>query len=75
MNRYITLSVARRNMGAGKARTAFSVAGVAVATLLLCFVVGLYRGWNEELVTYIHDTRADIWVVGKGADRDRKSVV
>ena len=68
MNRYITLSVARRNMGAGKARTAFSVAGVAVATLLLCFVVGLYRGWNEELVAYIHETRADIWVVGKGAD-------
>ncbi|MEO7117892.1 MAG: FtsX-like permease family protein [Candidatus Limnocylindrales bacterium] len=63
-----TLSVARRNMMAGKARTAFSVAGVAVATLLLLFVVGLYRGWNEELVTYIRETPADVWVVGNTAD-------
>jgi putative ABC transport system permease protein len=64
----MTLSVARRNMQEGKARTAFSIAGVAVATLLLCFVVALYRGWNEEIGAYIHDTPADAWVVGKGAD-------
>ncbi len=68
MSTAFTLSVARRNMMAGKARTAFSVAGVAVATLLLCFVVGLYRGWNDELVTYIRETPADAWVVGNTAD-------
>ena len=64
----LTMSIARRNMLAGKARTAFSVAGVAVATLLLCFVVGLYRGWNDALVTYIRQTPADVWVLGNGAD-------
>ena len=52
--RFVTMSIARRNMQAGKARTAFSVAGVAVATLLLCFVVGLYRGWNDAIGAYIH---------------------
>ena len=63
-----TMSVAIRNLAAGKMRTLFSVLGVAVATLLLTFVVGLYRGWSEELVTYIRDTDAQIWVVGDGAD-------
>lgn len=63
-----TMSVAQRNMLAGKPRTAFSIAGVAVATLLLSFVVGLYRGWNDELVRYVRAAPADAWVVGKGAD-------
>ena len=62
------LSVAMRNMAAGKGRTAFSVAGVAVATLLLVFVIGLYRGWNGALAEYVEKTPADIWVVGEGAD-------
>ena len=62
------LSVALRNMLAGKGRTAFSVGGVAVATLLLVFVVGLYRGWSGALAEYIEKTQADIWVVGEGAD-------
>jgi len=62
------MSVAFRNMLAGKARTLFSIAGVAVATLLLVFVVGLYRGWNNGLVEYIRETKADAWVVGSGAD-------
>ena len=53
---------------AGKTRTLFSIAGVAVATLLLAFVVALYRGWNEETVAYIEQTKADFWVVGTGAD-------
>jgi putative ABC transport system permease protein len=63
-----SLSIARRNMLAGRVRTLFSVAGVAIATLLLAFVVALYRGWNEETVAYIEDTKADLWVVGNGAD-------
>jgi putative ABC transport system permease protein len=62
------LSVGLRNLRAGLARTAFSVAGVAVATLLLSFVLALYRGWNDELVAYIHETPADVWVMGEGAD-------
>jgi putative ABC transport system permease protein len=62
------MSVARRNMMAGKGRTLLSIAGVAIATVLLLFVLGLYRGWNDGLVRYIRETRADVWVVGSGAD-------
>lgn len=62
------MSIARRNMVAGKGRTALSILGVAIATLLLLFVIGLYRGWNSGLVRYINDTHANVWVVGKGAD-------
>jgi len=62
------MSIARRNMWEGKTRTAFSVAGVAIATILLCFVIALYRGWNGALVRYIDETDADTWVVGNGAD-------
>jgi putative ABC transport system permease protein len=62
------LSVGVRNLRFGLARTAFSIGGVAVATLLLAFVIALYRGWNDELVAYIHETDVDLWVMGEGAD-------
>ncbi len=55
-------------MLAGKGRFAFSVAGVAVATLLLAFVLGVYRGWNDGLGTYMDNTGADVWVTPRGAD-------
>ncbi|MEO7117891.1 MAG: ABC transporter permease, partial [Candidatus Limnocylindrales bacterium] len=57
-----------RNMRTGKARLAFSIAGVAVATLLLAFVLALYRGWNDGLGTYIDETRADVWVAPLGSE-------
>ena len=63
-----TLSVGLRNLRHGLARTAFSIAGVGVATLLLCFVIALYRGWNDELVAYINETPVDVWVMGEGVD-------
>jgi hypothetical protein len=55
-------------MVAGKGRFAFSVAGVLVATLLLSFVLALYRGWNERLTAYIDQTDADLWLVQRGAE-------
>jgi putative ABC transport system permease protein len=64
----VTLSVALRNMATGKARVAFSVAGVAVATLLLSFVLALYRGWNDGLAAYVDQTPADVWVTAIGSD-------
>lgn len=63
----MTLSVALRNMKAGKARLAFSIAGVAVAVLLLSFVLALYRGWSEGLAEYIDDTDADVWLAPLGS--------
>lgn len=55
-------------MLAGKGSFAFSVAGVAVATMLLSFTIALYRGWSERLTAFIDDTNADLWVVQKGAE-------
>ena len=55
-------------MRTGKASLAFSIAGVAVATLLLSFILALYRGWNDGLVTYIEDTDADVWVTPYGSE-------
>lgn len=62
------MSIAIRNVRAALGRFAFSVAGVAVATLLLAFILALYRGWNDGLVTYIRDTDADVWVAPRGSE-------
>jgi len=62
------MSITLRNMRAGKGRAAFSISGVAAASLLLAFVLALYRGWNDGLVSYIDGTDADVWVTQKGND-------
>lgn len=59
-------AIAWKNMRAEKARFAFSVAGVAVAALLLAFMLALYSGWNEKIASYVEDVPADIWVVQSG---------
>lgn len=64
----MTLSIAIRNMRAGKGRVAFSIAGVAVATLLLSFILALYRGWSERIGSYIEETGASVWVSAYGSE-------
>lgn len=58
--------IAWKNMRAEKARFAFSVAGVAVAALLLAFMLALYTGWKERIASYVRDVPANIWVVQDG---------
>ncbi len=53
-------------MRAEKARFAFSVAGVAVAALLLAFMLALYSGWSERIAAYVNDVPADVWVSQSG---------
>lgn len=60
------ISLAAKNIKAGKGRFAFSVGGVAVAVVLLSFILALYRGWSERLTSYLDHTDADLWVVQKG---------
>lgn len=64
----LTISVAWRNTRSAKTRVMFSAAGVAVATLLLTFVLATYRGWNDGLGTYIDQTQADVWVAPLGSE-------
>jgi len=60
------LSIPWKNMRAEKARFAFSVLGIAVAALLLAFMIALYRGWNDKIASYVADVPADIWVSQPG---------
>lgn len=60
------MSVARRNMVAWKGRMVFSIGGVAVATLLLSFVLALYYGFSSRVAAYVEGVNADVWVVGRG---------
>jgi putative ABC transport system permease protein len=60
------LSIAWKNLWAEKARFGFSVAGVAVAALLLAFMLALYSGWKQKIASYVQDVPADVWVVQKG---------
>jgi putative ABC transport system permease protein len=57
--------VARRNLLAEKGRLAISVAGVALAVLLIAIVLALYRGFSGTGQT-IEDLPGDIWVVQRG---------
>jgi putative ABC transport system permease protein len=68
MRACMTMSVAFRNIRTALGRFAFSVAGVAVATLLLAFILALYRGWTDGLVTYVDRTGADVWVAPRGSE-------
>ena len=60
------LTIAWKNLWSEKGRFGFSVAGVAVAAMLLAFMLALYSGWNERIASYVQDVPADVWVVQRG---------
>ncbi len=61
----MTVPVARRNLFAEKARFAISVAGVALAVMLILIVLALYRGWSQTGGTF-QQLPGQLWVVQKG---------
>jgi putative ABC transport system permease protein len=60
------ISIARRNIATSRGRFAFTVGGLAVATLLMAFVLALYQGARDRVAAYVEDVPADIWVVRPG---------
>ncbi len=60
------LTIAWKNLWSEKGRFCFSVAGVAVAAMLLAFMLALYSGWNKKIAAYVQDVPADVWVVQRG---------
>lgn len=60
------LSIARRNILTARGRFVFTVGGLAVATLLMAFVLALYQGARDRVAAYVEDVPADIWVVRPG---------
>jgi putative ABC transport system permease protein len=57
--------VARRNLLAEKGRVAMSVAGVALAVILILIVVSLYRGWSSTGSVY-SKLPGDLWIAQTG---------
>lgn len=60
------MSIARRNMATSPGRLAFTVGGLAVATVLMAFVLALYQGFRDRIASYVDEVPADIWVVRFG---------
>jgi putative ABC transport system permease protein len=61
----VPVAVARRNLLGEKVRLAMSVAGAALAVLLILLVVSLYRGWSNAS-RVLTDLPGDVWVAQVG---------
>lgn len=56
------LLVARKNLFAEKVRLAISVGGVALSVFLIGVLLSLFRGWSEQVGSFVEDVPADLWV-------------
>lgn len=54
--------VARRNLLSDKTRLAISIAGVAVAILLILTLLAVYKGSVDQAAAYVSHVDADVWV-------------
>jgi putative ABC transport system permease protein len=60
------LLVTRKNLLSERTRLAISVGGVALAVLLITFLLALYRGWNDKVGRFAEGVKADIWIATQG---------
>lgn len=60
------LKLALRNLLHDRGRLAISVAGVAVALLLVLILDGVFAGTSEQIVAYPRHAGADVWVMQPG---------
>jgi len=60
------LLVTRKNLLSERTRLAISVGGVALAVVLITFLLSLYRGWNEKVGGFVENVEADIWIAREG---------
>lgn len=56
------LLVARKNLFSEKVRLAISVGGVALSVFLIGILLSLFRGWSEQVGSFVEDVPADLWV-------------
>ena len=59
--------ITRQNLLAEKTRFAISVGGIALAVLLISFLLSLFQGWNLVVGRFVERVDADIWVAREGA--------
>jgi putative ABC transport system permease protein len=58
--------ITRQNLMAEKTRFAISVGGIALAVLLMSFLLSLYQGWRLNVGRFVEHVNADIWVAREG---------
>lgn len=60
------LLVARKNLFSERTRLAISVGGVALSVFLIGILLSLFRGWNDQVGSFVEDVPADLWVASDG---------
>lgn len=58
--------VTRQNLLAEKTRFLISVGGIALAVVLMSFLMSLYQGWRLSVGRFVERVDADIWVAREG---------
>jgi putative ABC transport system permease protein len=58
--------VTRQNLMAEKTRFFISVGGIALAVLLMSFLLSLYQGWRLNVGRFVEHVDADVWVGREG---------
>lgn len=60
------LLVARKNLFSERTRLAISVGGVALSVFLIGILLSLYRGWDDQVGSFVEEVPADLWVASDG---------
>jgi putative ABC transport system permease protein len=60
------LLVARKNLFSEKTRLAISIGGVALSVFLIGILLSLFRGWSQQVGSFVEDVPADLWVASDG---------
>lgn len=58
--------VTRQNLLAEKTRFLISVGGIALAVVLMSFLLSLYQGWRLSVGRFVERVDADVWVAREG---------
>jgi len=60
------LLVARKNLFSEKTRLAISIGGVALSVFLIGILLSLYRGWDQQVGSFVEQVPGDLWVASDG---------
>lgn len=60
------LLVARKNLFSEKIRLAISIGGVALSVFLIGILLSLYRGWDQQVGSFVEQVPGSLWVASDG---------
>ena len=60
------LLVARKNLFSEMTRLAISIGGVALSVFLIGILLSLFRGWSQQVGSFVEEVPADLWVASDG---------